>query len=142
MLNDLLLQNEGIFALKFVSFVKLESFFLDQSIHQDYLMNTSVMLATPTIQAGFHALSDPWRLQIIELLRSQELCVCELMEKLEISQSKLSFHLKILKEAGLVQTRQEGRWIYYRLNLAQFVLMEEYFANLRRYSSILPGRSC
>jgi ArsR family transcriptional regulator len=64
------------------------------------------------------------------------------MEKLEISQSKLSFHLKILKEAGLVQTRQEGRWIYYRLNLAQFVLMEEYFANLRRYSSILPGRSC
>jgi ArsR family transcriptional regulator len=142
MLNDLLLQNEGIFALKFVSFVKLESFFLDQSIHQDYLMNTSVMLATPTIQAGFHALSDPWRLQIIELLRSQELCVCELMEKLEISQSKLSFHLKILKEAGLVQTRQEGRWIYYRLNLAQFVLMEEYFANLRRYSPILPGRSC
>lgn len=118
------------------------SFFLDQSIHQDYLMNTSVTLAPPTIQAGFHALSDPWRLQIIELLRSQELCVCELMEKLEISQSKLSFHLKILKEAGLVQTRQEGRWIYYRLNLAQFVLMEEYFANLRRYSSILPGRSC
>jgi ArsR family transcriptional regulator len=118
------------------------SFFLDQSIHQDYLMNTSVTLATLDLQSGFHALSDPWRLQIIELLRSQELCVCELMEKLEISQSKLSFHLKILKEAGLVQTRQEGRWIYYRLNLAQFVLMEEYFANLRRYSPILPGRSC
>lgn len=118
------------------------SFFLDQSIHQDYLMNTSVTLAPLDLQAGFHALSDPWRLQIIELLRSQELCVCELMEKLEISQSKLSFHLKILKEAGLVQTRQEGRWIYYRLNLAQFVLMEEYFANLRRYSPILPGRSC
>ena len=105
-------------------------------------MNASVTLATPTIQAGFHALSDSWRLQIIELLRSQELCVCELMEKLAISQSKLSFHLKILKEAGLVQTRQEGRWIYYRLNLAQFILMEEYFANLRRYSPILPGRSC
>jgi ArsR family transcriptional regulator len=85
-------------------------------------MNTSVTLAPLDLQAGFHALSDPWRLQIIELLRSQELCVCELMEKLN--------------------TRQEGRWIYYRLNLAQFVLMEEYFANLRRYSPILPGRSC
>jgi ArsR family transcriptional regulator len=105
-------------------------------------MKTTFPNPSIEIISSFHALSDPLRIRVIELLRSQELCVCELMEKLEISQSKLSFHLKILKEAGLVQTRQEGRWIYYRLNLAQFVLMEEYFANLRRYSSILPGRSC
>jgi ArsR family transcriptional regulator len=50
-------------------------------------MNTSVTLALLDLQAGFHALSDPWRLQIIELLRSQELCVCELCEQLETSQS-------------------------------------------------------
>ena len=105
-------------------------------------MNTPITIATPTIQAGFHALSDPWRLQIIELLRSQELCVCELMEKLEISQSKLSCHLKILKEAGLVQTRQEGRWIYYRLNLRQFLALEEYISTYRRYGSVLPTRAC
>ena len=70
------------------------------------------------IGAGFRALSEPLRLQILELLRSQELCVCELCEQLDVSQSKLSFHLKSLKEANLVHSRQQGRWSYYRLNLA------------------------
>ena len=105
-------------------------------------MNTSVTLAPLDLQAGFHALSDPWRLQIIELLRSQELCVCELMEKLEISQSKLSFHLKILKEAGFLRSRQQGRWIYYSLNLAQFLALEEYLSEYRRFSPVLPARPC
>jgi ArsR family transcriptional regulator len=92
--------------------------------------------------AGFHALSDPLRIKVLDLLRSQELCVCDLCEVLEVSQSKLSFHLKALKEAQLVQSRQEGRWIYYRLNLAQFVLLEQYLAEYRRFSPILPGRIC
>lgn len=91
---------------------------------------------------GFHALSEPIRLKIIELLRSQELCVCELGEKLDMAQSKLSFHLKTLKEANLVRTRQEGRWIYYSLNLAQFVVLEQYLAEYRRLGDILPARSC
>ena len=92
--------------------------------------------------AGFHALSEPLRLRIIELLRSQELCVCEMGEKLSISQSKLSFHLKTLKEASLVRARQEGRWIYYSLNLAQFLTLEGYLAEYRRFSPILPARPC
>ena len=92
--------------------------------------------------AGFHALSEPIRLKIIELLRCQELCVCELCEQLDLSQSKLSFHLKNLKEANLVCARQEGRWIYYSLNLAQFVILEQYLAEFRRFSPILPARSC
>lgn len=92
--------------------------------------------------AGFHALSEPLRLQIIELLRYQELCACELGEKLEISQSKLSFHLKNLKEARLVCPRQEGRWIYYSLNLSQFLVLERYLAEYRRFSPILPARPC
>ncbi len=91
---------------------------------------------------GFRALSDPLRLQIIELLRSQELCVCELCEQLDVSQSKLSFHLKNLKEANLVNSRQQGRWMYYSLNLAQFVILEQYLAAYRRYSDILPARGC
>ena len=94
------------------------------------------------VEAGFHALSDSLRLEILELLRSQELCVCELCEKLKVSQSKLSFHLKTLKEAGLVRGRQQGRWIYYSLNLSQFVVLEQYLAEYRRFSSVLPARPC
>lgn len=102
-----------------------------------------VHTVTPAqISAGFHALSDPLRLQIIELLRQRELCVCELCEQLEVSQSKLSFHLKTLKEAGLLRSQQEGRWIYYSLNLSQFVVLEQYLADYRRFSSIAPARTC
>ncbi|HEY9747228.1 MAG TPA: metalloregulator ArsR/SmtB family transcription factor [Allocoleopsis sp.] len=99
-------------------------------------------LPTTLVVAGFHALSDPIRLQVLELLRSQELCVCDLCEALEISQSKLSFHLKALKEAQLVRTKQEGRWIYYSLNLPQLVVLEQYLSEFRRFSPILPGRVC
>jgi len=94
------------------------------------------------IAAGFHALSDPLRIQILELLREQELCVCELCDRLSVPQSKLSFHLKTLKEAALVRSRQEGRWIYYSLNLAQFLALEQYLSDYRRCGQILPARSC
>lgn len=76
----------------------------------------------------FQALSDPLRLSIIELLRERELCVCELQEILEISQSKLSFHLKILKEAHLLASRQQGRWVYYSLNSSGFKFLQDYLA--------------
>lgn len=65
---------------------------------------------------AFHALSDPTRLQLVELLRGGERCVCELTEALGSAQSRLSFHLRILKDAGLVHDRREGRWVYYRLD--------------------------
>jgi ArsR family transcriptional regulator len=99
-------------------------------------------IAPGTLASGFHALSDPLRIQVIELLRSQELCVCELCDHLGVTQSKLSFHLKTLKEAELVRSRQEGRWIYYSLNLSQFVLLEQYLSEFRRFSPILPARPC
>lgn len=94
------------------------------------------------IVSGFHALSEPLRVQVLELLRTQELCVCDLCEHLGVTQSKLSFHLKTLKEAGLVRSRQEKRWIYYSLNLPQFVVLEQYLAEFRRFSPILPARAC
>lgn len=94
------------------------------------------------IWAGFRALSDPLRLQIIELLRSQELCVCELCEKLDVSQSKLSFHLKNLKEAQLIRSRQQGRWMYYSLDLAQFAILEQYLAEYQRFSHTLSAKPC
>ncbi len=95
-----------------------------------------------TIISGFHALSEPLRIKVLELLRQRELCVCDLCDALGVSQSKLSFHLKTLKEADLVLSRQEGRWIYYSINLPQFAVLEEYLANYRHLYQILPARCC
>jgi len=99
-------------------------------------------ISSINLDSSFHALSDPIRLQVLNLLRDQELCVCDLGEALEIGQSKLSFHLKVLKEAQLIQSHQEGRWIYYRLNLTKLIVLEEYLAQFRRFSPILPPRIC
>ena len=63
----------------------------------------------------FHALSDDTRLGILEKLRSGEQCVCDLQDGLDAAQSRLSFHLRVLKDAGLVSDRKEGRWSYYRI---------------------------
>ena len=64
----------------------------------------------------FHALSDETRLSILHRLRFGERCVCEMTDALDAAQSRLSFHLKVLKDAGLVTDRREGRWMYYTLN--------------------------
>ncbi|MBD2200761.1 MULTISPECIES: ArsR/SmtB family transcription factor [Calothrix] len=105
-------------------------------------MDSLTSLTSEAIAAGFHALSEPLRIQVLELLREQELCVCDLCATLGVPQSKLSFHLKTLKEAGLVRSRQEGRWIYYSLNVAQFVVLEQYLSDYRRLAKISPARSC
>ncbi len=64
----------------------------------------------------FHALSDETRLEIIRCLAGSERGVCELTGDLAAAQSRLSFHLRTLKESGLVIDRKEGRWVYYTLN--------------------------
>ena len=64
----------------------------------------------------FHALSDRTRLSILQRLRLGERCVCDMTDMLDAAQSRLSFHLKVLKDAGLVTDRREGRWMYYTLN--------------------------
>lgn len=66
-------------------------------------------------EALFHALSDATRLSILGMLRDGERCVCELQAELDAAQSRLSFHLRVLKDAGLVDDRKEGRWSYYTL---------------------------
>lgn len=105
-------------------------------------MVKAVSLPPELVVAGFHALSEPLRVKIVDLLRENELCVCDLCEVLDVAQSKLSFHLKALRDAELVRSRQEGRWMYYSLNLPQFVVLEQYLAEFRRFSSILPARPC
>lgn len=65
--------------------------------------------------ALFHALSDATRLAILDMLKDGERCVCELQDELDAAQSRLSFHLRVLKDAGLVTDRKEGRWMYYTI---------------------------
>lgn len=64
----------------------------------------------------FKALCDPKRLAILEQLRSGEKCACVLQEPMDLTQSGLSYHMKILCDSGLVVSRQEGKWTYYRLS--------------------------
>ena len=72
----------------------------------------------------FHALSDETRLEIIELLCKGERCVCELTDTLDAAQSRLSFHLRVLKDAGIVRDRKDGRWVYYELDPEAFEEVE------------------
>ena len=66
----------------------------------------------------FGALSDESRLRLLYALRHGELCVCRLIELLGLSPSTVSKHLSILKDAGLVECRKQGRWVYYRMAAA------------------------
>jgi DNA-binding transcriptional ArsR family regulator len=63
----------------------------------------------------FKALADPCRLTIIRLLKEGELCVCEIMTALDRPQSSTSHHLSILKDAGLIKERKDGKWSRYRM---------------------------
>ncbi len=66
----------------------------------------------------FKALSDETRLRIVKLLEKGELCVCDIVAALDIIQPKVSFHLGVLWEAGLIKDRKQGKWIHYSLNEA------------------------
>ena len=64
----------------------------------------------------FKALCDEKRLEILELLRGGEKCACVLLAQMDIGQSGLSYHMKILCDSGLVDSRQEGKWTHYKLS--------------------------
>ena len=64
----------------------------------------------------FKALCDPKRLAILEQLRGGEKCACVLQEPLDLTQSGLSYHMKILCDSGIVTSRQEGKWTHYSLS--------------------------
>jgi ArsR family transcriptional regulator len=64
----------------------------------------------------FKALSDETRIRILKLLEHGELCVCDVVASLDMIQPKVSFHLSVLKEAGLIKDRRQGKWIYYSLD--------------------------
>ena len=93
----------------------------------------------------FQALSDARRLRIIDLLRGGERCVCDLQADLQCAQSLLSFHLKALRDAGLVLSRKDGRWAYYGLATGGLLHAEQAINALARPKSVqrrLPVNCC
>lgn len=64
----------------------------------------------------FKAFCDENRLRILEMLRTGEKCACKLLDDLQITQSTLSHHMKILCDADIVQGRKDGKWVYYSVN--------------------------
>lgn len=76
-------------------------------------MTIDVVQAPPT--AVLKALAEPNRWRIVELLSCEELCVCHLAEDLDLAQPLVSHHLKVLRDAGLVESEKHRQWTYYRL---------------------------
>ena len=100
------------------------SIFLDVSLAMTRTALRSRTVSAISVADAFQALSDDTRLAVLEMLRDGERCVCDLQAALDAAQSRLSFHLKVLKDAGLVTDRKEGRWSYYALNTERFAELE------------------
>jgi ArsR family transcriptional regulator len=91
---------------------------------------------TPSaLAARFQALSDPTRLGILQRLMTGERCVCELTDALDAAQSRLSFHMRVLRDAGLVRDRRAGRWVYYTLIPEAFEVLG---LELKPYAEAMP----
>jgi ArsR family transcriptional regulator len=90
------------------------------------------------IARAFHALADGTRLRVLLRLRDGEECVCNLTDALEAGQSRLSFHLKTLKDAGLVRDRRAGRWVYYALEPGALETLETFLRSLRVPAGTVP----
>ncbi|MFY7695408.1 MAG: ArsR/SmtB family transcription factor [Cyanobium sp.] len=89
---------------------------------------------TCEIPALMKALADPIRMEVVQTLAEGERCVCELTEALGVAQSRLSFHLKVMRQAGLITAREEGRWVYYKLAPQAFAQMRGWLTRLEKLS--------
>jgi ArsR family transcriptional regulator len=92
----------------------------------------------PKVLARFQAIAEETRLRIVRLLSEGERCVCELQADLDTAQSRLSFHLRKLKEAGVVSDRRDGRWIYYSLVPEALEEMGSFLGEVKRREGWLP----
>lgn len=99
------------------------------------------------LQILFKALSDETRLRILSLLKEGELCVCDIAATLEMTQPNISFHLNMLKSAGLIKDRKNGRWIHYSLDESDmfrrfllFGIFEQ--MSTQQKSKIIKSRKC
>ena len=76
------------------------------------------------------SLSDPIRINILELMMDGEICVCDIVKVTGLSQPKISYHIKILKDSGLISDRQEGRWVHYKLDFEVLSEIQNWMGNL------------
>lgn len=105
----------------------------------------------------FKALSDETRLRILKIFEKGEICVCDLVSVLNMSQPKISFHLNVLKEAGLIKDRKQGKWVHYGINgsdiFRRFLLlsamekipdktMAEDFSRLKKVMTVKNNNRC
>ena len=105
------------------------------------VLDHPVVLEPAKARALLKAMADPLRLQVLEALGGGERCVCELTSELGLAQSKLSFHLKVLREAGLIEARDEGRWVYYSLRTDAIEQLRGWLGDLAAKCST-PAPSC
>jgi ArsR family transcriptional regulator, arsenate/arsenite/antimonite-responsive transcriptional repressor len=98
----------------------------------------ATMTAHPPLTIAFRALSDPTRLRILNVLRGGELCVCDLVDVLDVPQPTASRHLAYLRKAGLVLTRKKGLWHFYRLTPANTRFQEKLMKCVEAAAEISP----
>jgi len=78
----------------------------------------------------FKVLGDPKRTMIVDMLSCGELCACDILGKFEMSQSTLSHHMKLLCKSGLVKSRDEGKWMYYFLDIDGIASAKKFFNSI------------
>lgn len=106
---------------------------------------TTRLLQDDALLTRFQAVAEETRFGIVQLLSGGERCVCELQEELDAAQSRLSFHLKKLKEAGVVSDRREGRWVYYSLVPEALEEMRSFLGEVKpreRWLPVVPSGDC
>jgi ArsR family transcriptional regulator len=96
------------------------------------VLDSTADLAVRPLSRLFRALSDETRLRIVALLTHGELCVCHIENALSLSQPNASRQLGILRNAGLVDTRRDGSWVYYRLVAQDDAVVQEVVDSLAR----------
>ena len=90
----------------------------------------------------FKAFCDDKRLRILGLLRGGEKCACVLLEQLDLGQSGLSYHMKILVESGVVESRQEGKWTHYRISEKGSTYAKELLDKLTTPNAVIEDNGC
>lgn len=90
----------------------------------------------------FKAISDETRLRILDLLSSNNLCACDLLEQFNISQSTLSYHMKILSDCGLVKGEKEGTWVRYAVNQERMKEMMTFLLEINRKKDYIIPSAC
>lgn len=90
----------------------------------------------------FKAFCDEKRLRILELLRDGEKCACKLLENLDMGQSALSYHMKILVESGIVESRQEGKWTHYKISEKGSAYAGTLLKELTTPNSVIAENNC